>query len=924
MSDKQMEENKRTENRNEDKQITIGILAHVDAGKTTLSEQLLFHGGAIRKMGRVDHQDAFLDTDEMERQRGITIFAKEARATLGGRHLILLDTPGHVDFSAEMERTLGILDYGILLISAADGVTEYTKTLWRMLRLHQIPSFVFVNKMDMFEGSSRREEVLAQLRSELSDQILDFCPDSHKAGELCEQLAMCDEGLLELYLAAQEKGEDADDRSIFPEERIAEAVRGQKVFPCYFGSALKGQGIEEFLGELPRWLAEKDHPDTFGARIYKVSRDEKGQRQVHVRITGGSLSVRDEVAFETPADNASDNGSDTMQTRTVREKVTQIRLYNGEKYETVQSVSASQTAVLCGLTLGEAGMGLGFEEGESKPTLTPLLSYRISGPDEVPASQLLSDLKILEEESPELSISYDEEKKQIHALLMGEVQIEILRHLMQKRFGVDISLDEGEVLYRETIADTAYGVGHFEPLRHYAEVHLLLEPGERGSGLVFATRLSSDLLATNWKRLIMTHLSEKVHRGVLTGSPITDMKITLVAGKAHPKHTEGGDFRQATYRAVRQGLMQAESVLLEPYCRLQISLPKSLVGRVLTDLDKLSGSGEVTVMEEESAQISGRAPLSTVRNYAGELASFSGGRGRISLQYDGYDLCHNAQEVILQKGYDPQADTRNRADSVFTAYGSSQIVPWDEVFEHMHLEKAVKEDTDPAPVKQQTGGGRSSGYAGEDELKEIFERTFKSSWEGTRRPQQDTVFVGGKPEKSAGSTDGSKQRTKEGNDEREQILYVDGYNVLHADPKLAEMAKENMDRAREALLNMLGDYQGTQSGRMVVVFDAYRRDGQQAHTEKSHTIEVVYTARNETADMYIEKEVNRLGRKAKVTVATSDGVERIVSSARGAQVISARSLLEMIADTKKRLQEEYLQSQKSLFNPVIASRRPEK
>ena len=939
--------------------ITIGILAHVDAGKTTLSEQMLLLGGAIRKAGRVDHGDSFLDNNEMERNRGITIYSKEARLDLCGSEVILLDTPGHVDFSAEMERSLSVMDFCILLISAPDGVTAYTRTLWELLKIHGIPVFIFVNKMDRYElkdGNASDDEtvkydpevkegLLMELTKKLSPDIVDFSrPENERGREFAESLAMLDEGLLELFLEADEGGnEDKSETNkklytdiINAKDKITHLIYERKLFPCFFGSALKCQCIKQFIEEMTGYLSSPRFPEDFGARIYKISHDDQGQRLLHVRITGGSLCVRDEVTLKryenmagsSKAGQDSDQGSDLS--GVITEKITQIRIYSGPSFKTVQSVEAGQTCVLCGLTGGAAGDGMGYEQTESTFRMQPVLSFRVRGPEGVHITTLYEKLHIIEEESPELSLSYDEDRGDIYAQLMGQVQSEILKSEMERRFGMKIELDEGEVVYRETIAGKVEGVGHFEPLRHYAEVHLILEPGKRGSGLVFAEKLSSDLLATNWKRLILQHLSEKQHRGVLTGSPITDMKITLVAGRAHPKHTEGGDFRQATYRAVRQGLMQAESILLEPWYDLQITVPSANVGRVLTDLEKYHGSGEVVSIGSDTAVINGRAPVATIRNYAGELAGFTASQGKADMRFAGFDVCHNTEEVIQKRGYDPERDTRNRADSVFCSHGAGYTVPWDEVFLHMHLPAVLKNGSftgydEESMIENAMRREASKGKAaGEDELKAIFEQTYKTSWHGRRDISGEDTQVNGRRVQSFGRTDNKNGESSSWKSEakrkpepyREPLLLVDGYNVIHADEELSRLSADNFDAARGKLLDILSDFQGAREGRLIVVFDAYKvKDGRE-HEEKYHNIEVVYTKQAQTADMYIEKTVGLLGGKYKITVATSDGLEQVIARGRGALLISSRELLRLIKEQREGLVKDYVVPSAGGINPV--------
>ncbi|MCR5283130.1 MAG: TetM/TetW/TetO/TetS family tetracycline resistance ribosomal protection protein [Lachnospiraceae bacterium] len=905
--------------------ITIGIMAHVDAGKTTLSEQFLFRANVIRKAGRVDHKDTFLDGDEMERSRGITIFSKEAELTLNDHRLVLLDTPGHVDFSAEAERCLSVMDYCILLISAPEGIKSHTLVLWKLLEQKGIPTFLFVNKIDQFADAnggdsdplwlSKKSELLEQIRKQLSAEAVDFSVLPEKRGRFFwEEIAMCDEHMMECFLEAEdlweempteEKADGEAEQAFFTGRMkdcsFKELIRGRKLFPVFFGSALKEIGLDAFFQELAQCLESRSFPEQFGGRIFKISRDAQGQRMLHVRLTGGSLGVREEIAFWDAA------GEEKR-----KEKVTQLRILSGGGFLPVERAEAGDVVAILGPSLGKAGEGLGFEQEAAAPSMVPVLGYQVSAGKDVPQPLLLEKLRMIEEENPELSVQYEEEKKQILIRLMGRVQTEILKSQMEQRFGISIELDEGQVLYRETIEDTVEGVGHFEPLRHYAEVHLLLEPLERGKGIELRSRVSSDLLATNWQRLILQHLSEKQHRGVLTGSPITDMRITLVAGKAHPKHTEGGDFRQATYRAVRQGLMQASSLLLEPYYSLQITAPTSLIGRVLSELDQRAGSGRAESIGEEASLIIASAPVATVRNFAADLAAFSGGRGRVQMQFSGYEPCHNTQEVLSEREYDPERDIRNRADSVFVSHGSSLIVPWDEVFDHMDLELFTKRKKEDVPAAPAGPAGSLSQSAGEDELRAIFEKTFKTSWEGRReevKQQNARTVTAPKPD----PYDSFQPKTGTATGE---VLLVDGYNLLFAHEELSKLARDNLDAARGRLLDLLSDYQGTESGRMIVVFDAYKTEGGRVHKQEYHNIEVVFTKEQQTADMYIEKTVHEMGKKARVSVVTSDGLEQIVAGAKGALLVSSREFLRRMEEQKQRIREEYLSRPSGNINPI--------
>ena len=644
-----------------EKQITMGILAHVDAGKTTLSEGILYTCKAIRKLGRVDHQDAFLDTNTLERNRGITIFSKQAECTLGEFGITLLDTPGHVDFSAEMERTLQVLDYGILVISGADGVQGHTETLWRLLSRYQIPVFLFINKMD--QPGTDRETLLVELKEKLDTNCVDFSADQ-TSEDWKEQVAVCDEQVMEAYLEGEE----------ISRVQIQKMIRERKLFPCYFGSALKLTGVKEFLEDLKLRIRESSYPESFGAKIYKITRDNQGERLTHMKITGGTLKVKSVLSNGRPGET----GEGIWQ-----EKVNQIRIYSGEKYTMVSEVKAGTVCAVTGLTATYPGQGLGSEQASDMPVLEPVLSYRIGLPTEVNVHQALLQLRQLEEEEPLLHIVWNETLGEIYAQVMGEVQIEILKSLIKERFGMTVTFDEGNIVYKETILEPVEGIGHFEPLRHYAEVHLLLEPGETGSGLTFATDCSEDVLDRNWQRLILTHLEEREHKGVLLGAPITDMKITLLTGRAHIKHTEGGDFRQATYRAVRQGLRKAKSQLLEPYYEFRLEVPSEQVGRSMTDIQKMLGEFDPPKTEGEMTVLTGSAPVVTMRDYQKEVISYTSGRGRLSCTLKGYYPCHNQEEVVEAVGYDPEADLENPTGSVFCAHGAGFVVNWDQVEDYM-------------------------------------------------------------------------------------------------------------------------------------------------------------------------------------------------------------------------------------------------
>ena len=824
------------------KQLVVGILAHVDAGKTTLAESILYKSGSIRKPGRVDHGDAFLDTFSLERSRGITIFSKQARFALKNLDVTLLDTPGHVDFSAEMERTLQVLDYAILVISGADGVQGHVKTLWRLLKQYHIPVFLFINKMD--QNGTDRQKLLEELGQKLDERCVDF---GVTGDEFYDALAMCDEYLMESYL---EEGmiEDTD---------IADAIKKRHVFPCFFGSALKMEGVEELLRGMETYTQCPVYGEAFGARVYKISRDDQGNRLTHLKVTGGVLKVK--MPLETG------------------EKVDQIRIYSGAGFQTAQEVTAGGICAVTGLLNTRSGDGLGETGVGMEPVLEPVLTYQIELPEGTNVHDMFLKLKQLEEEEPELQIVWDDHSGEIHAKVMGEIQIEILKSVIADRFHVDVHFGTGSIVYKETIENTVEGVGHYEPLRHYAEVHLILEPGERGSGLVFDTLCSEDLLDRNWQRLILTHLYEKKHRGVLTGSEITDMKISLVSGRAHTKHTEGGDFRQSTYRAVRQGLRQAKSVLLEPVYDFSLEIPSDKVGRAMTDIQNMKGLFEAPSMEGDMAVITGTAPVVNMREYASEVLAYTKGMGHLTCALKGYEPCHNADEVISNMAYDPEADLDNPTGSVFCSHGAGFVVPWDEVHEHMHLESYLKkamisEVEEILPVNPRPAA--SLGFSEDKELQQIFEKTYGSvkrrEWHAptvTRTNEQ-------KPEKKP----------------QESYLLVDGYNIIFAWDELNDLAQVNITSARNALMDILSNYQGYRKDTLILVFDAYKVQGNPGQVYKYHNIYVVYTKEAETADQYIEKTVHRMNRKYDVTVATSDALEQVIILGQGAKRLSAQGL----------------------------------
>ena len=855
--------------------ICIGLLAHVDAGKTTLSESMLYLSGRIRQQGRVDHGNAYLDTYELERARGITIFSKQAELVFGELEVTLLDTPGHVDFSAEMERTLRVLDYAILVINGADGVQGHTETLWKLLKQYRIPVFLFINKMD--QNGTDAEKLLEELRVKLSGSCIRF-GEAEDSEEFLENVAMAEEQVLETYLehGTIERGE------------ISRLIWERKVFPCYFGSALKNIGVKEFLAGLECYAKERSYPEEFGAKVYKIARDPQGNRLTYLKVTGGVLKVRDLIRYQD-----------------VEEKVSQIRIYSGEKYDAVQEVRAGRVCAVTGLTKTYPGEGLGAEPPSEGPVLTPVLNYQLILPEGCDTHGMLLKLRQLEEEDPELHIVWNEELGEIHAQLMGEVQTEILQSMIRERFQTEVTFGPGNIVYKETIKRPAEGVGHFEPLRHYAEVHLLLEPGESGSGLVFAADCSEDVLDRNWQRLILTHLAEKEHRGVLTGSSITDMKITLVAGRAHLKHTEGGDFRQATYRAVRQGLKSTESVLLEPYYEFRMEIPAEFVGRALTDIQRMAGEFQTPDTEGDFAVITGSAPVSEMRDYQLEVTSYTKGRGRLFCTLKGYAPCHNAEEVIEQIGYDSEGDLDNPTGSVFCAHGAGFHVSWDQVPDHMHLEYVWTPEAEKEKSTIEAKKGQGSVQSGrvlssfsrsveeDKELEEIFLRTYGKI--ERKRPIA---------ERRVESPEERQKRIRK--EQMEEYLLVDGYNVIFAWEDLKELAKVNIEGARNKLMDVLCNYQGFKKCNLILVFDAYKVQGQELGVQKYHNIYVVYTKEAETADQYIEKVVHEIGRKYHVTVATSDNVEQVVTLGQGGKLLSARELRTEVEEVQRQIREEYL------------------
>ena len=848
--------------------IVVGILAHVDAGKTTLSEGMLYTSGAIRTMGRVDNRDAFLDTYALERERGITIFSKQAVFPLGTTQVTLLDTPGHVDFSPEMERTLQVLDYAILVISGADGVQGHTRTLWNLLRRYEIPTFVFVNKMDQ-EGTDA-EVLLQELKNVLEEGCVDF--STKRDAHFYEETAVCSEDALEEFL---ETGR-------VKKETLQELFLERQLFPCFFGSALRLEGVKEFLEQMQELIKVPAYPETFGAKVFKIARDEAGNRLTYLKITGGSLKVKAVIEGQ---------------------KVNQIRIYSGEKYEAVNEVEAGSICAVTGLSDTYPGEGFGAEQGTYLPVLEPVLNYQVIPTEGDDPILLLPKLRELEEEEPQLHIVWEEALQEIHVQLMGEVQLEVLKTLIYERFGAEVEFGQGNILYKETIQNTVEGVGHFEPLRHYAEVHLLLEPGEPGSGVQCMSVCSEDLLDRNWQRLILTHLMETEHRGVLTGAPITDIRITLVSGKAHLKHTEGGDFRQAVYRAVRQGLKQADSVLLEPYYEYRLELPSENVGRAMTDIERMHGTFGLPQTEADRTILTGMAPVSTMRDYQKEVHAYTRGNGTLQCTLKGYAPCHNTEEVLAATGYDSERDTLHPTGSVFCAHGAGFLVPWYEVKEYMHLPSIMQEKPSDSPEEKQTAyrvSKETDAWIDTEEVDRIIAQSVGANKKQKTLPKKKV------PEYYKSTSKPKKQEV------REEYLLVDGYNVIFAWEDLKDLAQVSIDGARGKLLDVLCDYQGMKKCNLIVVFDAYRVQGHKTEISTYHNIHVVFTKEAETADQYIEKFAHENGKKYNVTVATSDGLEQIIIRGQGCRLLSARELKDEIERTKKTLFEEHPQESKKL------------
>ena len=846
------------------KQIVLGILAHVDSGKTTLSEAMLYRAGVTRRLGRVDHKDAFLDTDALEKARGITIFSKQALLTAGDTDITLLDTPGHVDFSTETERTLQVLDYAVLVVSGTDGVQSHTETLWRLLRRYHVPTFVFVNKMDL--PGMERQELLAQLTRRLGEGFVDFGAEQ---ADRDEALALCDENLMDRMLDARQL-QDAD---------LIPAIARRHVFPCWFGAALKLEGVDALLDGLDRYTRPAPALEAFGAKVFKVSQDEQGARLTWLRVTGGELKVKAQLTGEADGEPWA-------------EKVNQLRLYSGAKYTLAEAIGPGQVCAVTGLTKARPGEGLGAERDSDLPVLEPVLSYQVLLPEGADVHAALGKLHRLEEEEPQLHVVWNETLGEIHVQLMGEIQLEVLRSLLAERFGLEVEFGPGGILYKETITEPMEGVGHYEPLRHYAEVHLLLEPLPRGSGMQFAADCREEVLDKNWQRLVLTHLEEKQHLGVLTGSPLTDVKITLIAGRAHLKHTEGGDFRQATYRAVRQGLMLAKSQLLEPWYAFRLEVPAENIGRAMSDIQRMEGTFDPPESGEETAVLTGFAPVSTMRSYPMEVVSYTRGRGHLSLTLDGYRPCHNAQEVIAAIGYEPEHDLDNPADSVFCAHGAGFVVPWDQVRSHMHVDSGWGKSTRPeqeAAVPQRRAMAYRATLEEDAELLKIFERTYG--------PIKRDPLAAFRPVQKRERPDFAAEQWEIA----PEYLLVDGYNIIFAWDELNALSKESLDAARHKLMDILCNYQGFQKCVLILVFDAYRVPGSPGSIEQYHNIHVVYTKEAETADMFIERVTHEIGRNRRVRVATSDGMEQIIILGHGALRVSARMFHEEVQNVEKQI-----------------------
>ena len=859
--------------------MVIGILAHVDGGKTTLSESILYHTNVTRRMGRVDHGDAFLDTDQLERKRGITIYSKEAVFELDGRKVYLLDTPGHVDFSAEMERTLQVLDYAVLVINGSEGVQSHTTTLWRLFRVYNIPVFIFVNKMD--QPNTDKKRLLKEIREKLAEEVIDMQlfesePDN---ADILESIAMTSEELLDYFM----------ENGTLTHKHIVDSILQRRIFPCYFGSALRDEGVEEFLNGFSKYTMEKEYGTTFYGRVFKIARDQNGNRLTYLKVLGGSLKVKSVV-----------RGGNEEEWE---EKAEQLRVYSGEKYQSVDEAKAGMVCAVVGLTKSRAGELVGdtsFTECDElkNPVLEPVLMYRLILPDNVEPRIMLNHLRQLEEEEPQLNVVWNEYLSEISVRVMGKVQIEILKSVIKERYNIDVEFGTGNIVYKETIANTVEGVGHFEPLRHYAEVHIVMEPLPQGSGIVIESKCSEDVLSKNWQRLIMTHLREKEHKGVLTGSSVTDIKFTLTSGRAHLKHTEGGDFRQATYRAVRQGLMEAESVLLEPNYNFRLEIPGVNLGRAMTDIERMYGSFAEPKNEGDMVVLTGRCPVAQMAEYPAEVIAYTKGRGHIAMELGGYWPCHNSEEIVDKISYNPDNDELNPTGSVFCAHGAGFYVSWNEVKNHMHMDATLYDEDeklrDKAKQYQMENIDTSSKdyFVSEEEIKKIIGGTYRkgSDYETKNSYKKKTVY--NQPKTSNG------EYYAKDNEEKEEYLLVDGYNIIFAWDELNELSKDNLEASRAQLMELLCNYQGYKKCNLIVVFDAYKVEGNKGSVEKYKNIYVVYTKEAETADQYIEKTVHKMKGKYNVTVATSDRLEQMIIMGDGALRISAKGFLEEVKRTE--------------------------
>ena len=850
------------------KRLVIGILAHVDAGKTTLSEGLLYASGTTDRLGRVDKRDSFLDTYSLERERGITIFSKQAILTLPDTVITLVDTPGHIDFSCETERALSIEDYAILVINASDGVQSHTKTLWQLLRARRIPTFIFVNKTDIAERT--RQELMKDLKALLSPALADF---STKENTM-EDAAGADEELMAQYF---ESGTLSD-------KSITEAIYSSRLFPCFFGSALKMTGVSDFLSALERYTKMTAYPERLsGAKIYKIGRDKNGKRLTYLKVTGGSLACKDTVRIKTHSGEV------------FEEKIEEIRVYSGDKFKAKREAVAGEVCAVLGLTRTEAGGAIGFEEVD-KTTLSPVLDYRINLPDGLSPAEIYPKLLALGEEDPSLSLSYNERAREIRIRLMGEIQLEVLRSLIEERLGITVSFDEGSIIYKETVEGSTVGRGHFEPLRHYAEVHLLIEALAEGSGIVTDTDCSTDILGMNWQRLILSHIEEKKHKGVLTGAPLTDVKITLIAGKAHIKHTEGGDFRQATYRAIRQGLMKAKSVLLEPTFNFKMELPRENLGRAMLNVEEMGGVSNAPEIIGDSAILTGNCPVYTMRSYATTLRAYTKGEGRLTLEIGPYKPCHNAEEVIREKAYDPMLDERNTPNSVFCAQGSGYVVPWNEADSLMHLGAADgrEETVLERRAIRQTKTTYESSAAEDKALMEIFEATY-----GKIKPRK----ISEKTENSAAEDSAVKEKPRKEKPKGDSYLIIDGYNLIFAWELLRKYAEKDISLARDMLIRLTSGYSAYKKCKVIIAFDAYKRRGGEGNEERYGEVTAVYTKENETADSYIEKKVHALANKHTVRVVTNDLSEQMMVLGSGALRVSAREFAQEMNAFSKEIDE---------------------